>query len=166
MKRVFILVPDLKETSDIAHELEAAGVKESDIHVCAHVNQEVRDADLHPANVFQKTHLGYAIKYGPILGACFVGLIFALCNFLLPDNIKIHALGYAAILFFGFGFGIWASGLVGLGVKDEVVEKYENFVSDGHYIMMIDTKAENVINITQQILSRHPGTSVAEQPAH
>ncbi len=166
MKRLFILVPDLKETSDIAHELEASGVKESDIHVCAHVNQEVRDAHLHPANIFQKTHLGYAIKYGPILGACFVGLIFALCHFLLPDTIKIHGLGYAAILFFGFGFGIWAAGLVGLGVKDKVVEKYENFVSDGHYIMMIDTKPGNENNITQQILSRHPGASVVELPAH
>jgi len=166
MKRVFILVPDLKETSDIAHELEASGVKESDIHVCAHVNQAVRDIDLHPANVFHKTHLDYAIKYGPVLGACFVGLIFGLCHFLLPDSIKINGLGYAAILFFGFGFGIWASGLVGLGIKDAMIEKYEGFVSEGHYLLMIDTKPEKENSLIQQILSTHPGTSVAEQPVH
>ncbi len=166
MKRVFILVPDLQETSIIAHELTEAGVKEGDIHVCAHINQDVRDAHLHPTNVLQETHVTYAIKYGPIIGLCFVALIYALCKFLFPPSVQIHWLGYAAMLFFGIGFGVWASGLAGLGMKDEVVEKYENYVNEGHFLMMVDMHPEKQEALTRDILAHHPGTKLVEQPVH
>ncbi|MGE3317975.1 MAG: hypothetical protein AB7I18_01655 [Candidatus Berkiella sp.] len=163
MKRVFILVPDLIETSSIAKEFEASGVHEEDIHVCAHINQELKDVDLQPANIFQMTNLGYAIKFGPLMGLVFVGLILVLCYFVFP--LHISALGYAAIFLFGIGFGIWASGLIGLGVKNPIVEKYENYVSEGHYLMLVDLKPEKE-KLTRQILAHHPRSKLAEQPLH
>ncbi len=166
MKRLFILVPDIKETSDIAHEVEAKGIKESDIHICAHINQDVKDVNLHPANIFQMTNLGYAIKYGPILGLVLVGLIAVLCYFVFPANIHIHALGYFGMFLFGIGFGVWAAGLIGLGVKNSVVEKYEDYVSEGHYIMMIDAPDEKEKELTQDILSHHPNTKAVEEVIH
>ncbi|MBI2791692.1 MAG: hypothetical protein HYX61_07020 [Gammaproteobacteria bacterium] len=161
MKRLFILVPDLKETSDIAHELETQGVKESDIHVHAHIPQEVSAVNLHPANIFQLTNLGSAIKLGPILGLIFSAFILMFCSFVFGPTIQIHALGYFAILVFGVGFGIWSTGLIGLGVKNPVVEKYEGYVSDGHYLMMIDTADEREKEISSKIISAHPDTSLA-----
>jgi hypothetical protein len=161
MKRLFILVPDLQETSDIAHELESVGVKESHIHVHGHIPQVVRDAHLHPANVLQTTHLGYSFKYGPILGMVFSAAIFGLCLFFLPPAIKINVLGYLAILVFGVGFGIWVSGLIGLGVKNKIVEKYENYVSEGHYVMMVDTAETREKEISAKILSTHPHATLA-----
>jgi len=163
MKRVFILVPDLKETSAIAKEFEASGVHEEDIHVCAHINQELEAVDLHPANILQMTNLGYAIKFGPVIGLFFVGLILMLCYFVFP--LQISLLGYVAIFLFGIGFGIWASGLIGLGVKNPVVEKYENYVSEGHYLMLVDLKPEKQ-ELTRKILAHHPRSKLAEQPLH
>lgn len=163
MKRVFILVPDLNETSDIAKEFKASGVHEEDIHVCAHINQELEGANLQPANIFQMTNLGYAIKLGPVIGLLFVGLIIALCYFVFP--LHISTLGYVAIFVFGIGFGMWASGLIGLGVKNPVVEKYENYVSEGHYLMLVDLKPEKQV-LTRQILAHHPRSRLAEQPIH
>lgn len=161
MKRLFILVPDLKETSDIAHELETQGVKESDIHVHGHIPEDVSAVRLHPANIFQLTNLGSAIKIGPVLGLIFSALILLFCSFVFGPTIKIHALGYFAILVFGVGFGIWSTGLIGLGVKNPVVEKYEEYVSQGHYLMMIDTVDEREKEISAKIISGHPDTSLA-----
>ncbi|MBS0289115.1 MAG: hypothetical protein JSS07_03625 [Proteobacteria bacterium] len=163
MKRLFILIQDMKETTEVAQELRSLGIKDNQIHICGGISEDIKAEHLYPANIFQTTNLGYAIKFGPLLGLGFVVLIIALCAFFFPANIKIHALGYLAILVFGIGFGIWATGLIGLGVKNPVLEKYQAFLEEGHYIMMIDTAVpEKEKEITEVVLSHHPGIKVAD----
>jgi hypothetical protein len=93
MKRLFFLVPNLKETADIAHELENVGIRDNHIHVHASLPEDVREANLHPANVLQTTHLGTALKRGVYLGLIFTVFIFALFKTGLPPN-SITFLGY------------------------------------------------------------------------
>lgn len=162
MKRLFFLVPDLKETEIIAHELEEIGVRYHDIHVCGGIPEELENAHLHPASVMQTTHLGKALKKGPLIGLGFFAFIAALFLVVLPSNVSISAFGYVAMLFFGVVIGIWASGLIGIGVKDDVVEKYEKYIEEGHYILMIDIPSEREKELKEIIFDHHPNAQMAE----
>jgi hypothetical protein len=164
MKRLFILVPDLKEASDIVHELENSGFKQRHLHVCGHIPEEVSDAHLHPASVFQMTHLGSTLKLGPLVGLGFFVFIVALFMIVFPSTMHIPALGYLSMFAMGIIIGMWAMGLVGLGVKDPIVEKYEKYVQEGHFILMIDAPDEKEKEISESILSHHPDTNVAQNP--
>ncbi len=166
MKRLFILVPDLDETSHIAKELASLGVKEGNIHVCGGLPEELKEAHLNRAGVVYTSHLGSAIKKGPILGLVFFLFILALFSLTLPASIQINIFGYVSMLVFGMVIGIWATGLIGIGVKDEIVEKYEDYVKEGHFVMMVDTKEESEKEVTDTILSHHPNTKMAGVEAH
>src|SRR5690349_9305097 len=133
MKRLFFLVPDLKMTEDIAHELDNAGVNESHIHVLGGTHQNLHIAHLHPANLFQTTKLGISLKRGFVLGIFFAAMLYTLFSMALDT--KVQGLGIAAVILFGIVFGVWASGMIGISVQNPVIEKYERYVKEGHYIM-------------------------------
>jgi len=166
MKRLFFLVPDLKETSNIAHELEEIGVNNHNIHICGGLPEDLEDEHLHRANLLQTTHLGKALKRGPLIGLGFFALIVALFLIVLPANVTITAFGYIAMLIFGVVIGVWTSGLIGIGVKNDVVEKYEKYVEDGHYIMMIDIPPEREKELKRIVFDHHPGARMAEDVLH
>jgi hypothetical protein len=164
-KRLFFLIPDLKETSTIAHELEARGVEDANIHVCGGLAEDVEDEHLHPANVLQMTHLGQALKRGPWIGLLFVVFILGLFLIDLPAKANISVLGYASMLLFGIVIGVWASGMIGISVKDEVVEKYEGYVEQGHFIMMVDIAPDKENDLMQVVMSHHPNARMVEPEA-
>ncbi len=166
MKRLFILVPDLDETAHIAHELESLGVKDGQIHVYGGIPEDLEQAHLHRAGVVYTSHLGSAIKKGPIVGLVFFLFILALFSFALPANVHINAFAYVAMLIFGIVIGIWATGLIGIGVKDEIVEKYESYVKDGHFMIMVDTKEDKEREVTDSVLSHHPNAKYAGIEIH
>ncbi len=167
MKRLFFLVPDLDETANIVHELSGLGVNQKHIHICGGLPEDLEEAHLNRAGVFYTSHLGSAIKKGPFVGLLFALFIFTLFSIVLPPNIHINAFGFIAMLLIGVVIGVWATGLIGIGVKDEVVEKYEKYVEEGHFIMMVDTPDGREQEVTQAVLSHHPAAKMAmEATAH
>lgn len=166
MKRLFILVPDIDETAHIAHELGSIGVKENQIHVCGGTHEDLEEAHLHQAGVIYTSHLGSAIKKGPIVGFLFFLFILAIFTFVLPDTVQISAFGYIAMFIFGIVIGVWATGLIGISVKDEVVEKYEDYVKEGHFIMLVDTDEDKQREVSDKILAHHPNAKLADMGVH
>ncbi|MBS0285746.1 MAG: hypothetical protein JSR17_00095 [Proteobacteria bacterium] len=162
MKRLFILVPDLDETSHIVYELKSMGVKESHIHICGGLPEDLKEAHLHRAGIFYTSHLGSAIKKGPLLGLVLFFFILSLFYIVLPNNVHITPFALVAMLVFGMAIGIWATGLIGIGVKDETIEKYEEFVKEGHFVMLIDTPEGKEQEVARTILSHHPSAKLAQ----
>lgn len=161
MKRLYFLVPDLPETSKIAEELEANGLKHEKIHVVGKDITELQNANILPANVLQTSNLKSALLKGAIFGICLVLLIYGLLAFTLPSDVKLNALAYLGIFIFSFGFAIWSSGFVGFATKNPVVEKNQNYVESGHYILMVDVPVDRAKEINQKIVAHHPGIRVA-----
>lgn len=161
MKRLYFLVPDLPETKKIAIELEENGLKHEKIHVVGKNVHELEKADILPANALQTTNLASSLKKSVIFGICLVLAIYGLLAFTLPSDIKLNILAYVGIFVLGFGFAIWSTGFVGFGTKNPVVEKNENYVESGHYILMVDVPEERAKEINQKIVAHHPGIRVA-----
>jgi hypothetical protein len=163
MKRLFFLVPDMQTTREVAQEMEDNGVGESHVHVMGQKVDQLNRAHLHPTNVVQTTDLVPALWRGAILGVILSGAIYLLFSLMLPMEVNISGLGMFAIIMFGVGFGIWASGMIGIGIKNEIIERYENYVKEGHYIVIVDVPNEREQEVTNQVIQMHPNTKVANQ---
>jgi hypothetical protein len=164
MKRIYFLVPDLKTTRSISQELEHTGIQHKHIHVLGSTPDQLDKAHLHSASVLQTTGLLPTLKKGLLFGLLIALIIFGLLYWLLPPEISINALGIAAVFVFGTGFGIWASGMIGLSTKDPVLEKNKDYVSSGHFILIADIPVDREHELTAKVIRHHPGTKVASEP--
>tara|TARA_R110002110_G_scaffold383245_4_gene594672 strand:+ start:32690 stop:33196 length:507 start_codon:yes stop_codon:yes gene_type:complete len=163
MKRLYFLVPNLKVIRDITHELENTGITHRHIHALGQDSSKLDDIHVHSAGVLQTTELVSTLKKGIIFGLVLVVGIFIALFWFLPEEMKITTLGALAVFVFGFGFGIWSSGMIGLSIKDQVVEKNEDYVKSGHYIMIIDVPKSREAELTSKVVRHHPGTRVASE---
>lgn len=164
MKRIFVLVPTFDIIQAIVHELNEVGIKDNDVHIYGGMHEALKRAHLPEASIFQTTDIIPALKRGALVGIILSGLLYALFTLGLSPDIKINALGISAILFFGIFFGVWASSLVGIGIKNPVVVKYQSYVNQGHFILMIDCPDEREHEIASRVVRHHPGAEIAVLP--
>lgn len=162
MKRLFFLVPDLKTTREVAQEMEDNGIGESHVHVMGQRVDQLNRAHLHPANVVQTTDLVPALWRGAILGLVLSAAIYLLFTLMLPAELAIPGIGIFAIIMFGLAFGVWASGMIGIGIKNEIIEKYENYVKSGHYIVVVDVPDNREDEVVKEVTQLHPNTKLAK----
>lgn len=57
---------------------------------------------------------------------------------------------------FGTLFGIWASTMVGVSVRDIKVAKFDKQLKQGQLLLMVDVPAEREENVTRVIRRHHP----------
>jgi len=164
MKRLLFLIPDLNETRDVARELDEAGLSDSHVHVYSSQPNKLVKAHIHPANVFHLAHFAVVMGRGVLIGVAISVLIWGLFLIALPSHVHISVLGYLGILGFGFGFGFWISGLIGLEVFNHFMEKYQNDVREGYFLMMVDTPDERADELTELVRSHHPNLTPKPLP--
>ena len=82
----------------------------------------------------------------------------------LQSNFQWQSITLFGVAIFGMGFGIWCMGMISM-VKNPIIEKYDNYLKEGHYIMMIDTPKERAEELTRHVI-HHVGTGVAEKTMH
>ena len=166
MKHLFFLVPDIKSARGIVHELLQVGIKKDRIHMVGEPNT-VKKANIPLANIFQTTDIVHAIKRGFILGVVYSIAIYILFYIVfLANDIHISLLGTFAIVVFGMGFGFWSSGMIAIGTHHPVLDKYTNYVKEGHYIMIVDVPKERERELIQRVTRHHPGTRIASRTIH
>lgn len=165
MKRLYFLVPDLKTTHDIARELEKTGITHSHIHAVgnAEAGAQLTASHVHEASLLQTTKLLPNLKKGIFFGLVITLILFVLSNWFLPDSIEVSGLGILAVFVFGCGFGIWLSGMIGLSMKDPIIEKNEDYVAQGHFILIVDIPKVRVEELVKKITKHHPTTKVASE---
>lgn len=159
-------MPDIKVARGIVQELLQVGIHNRDIHVVGDNPEILRKSKIPPASFLQTTEIIHAIKRGLV-----TGIIFSLCIYLLfyivfPSTMKITAFGILAICLFGMGFGFWSSGMIAIGKHNPVIDKYANYVKEGHYIMMVDVPSGREHELIQRVIRHHPGTRVAMRTIH
>ncbi|MCS5711313.1 hypothetical protein [Candidatus Berkiella aquae] len=155
MKRLFLLVPDLKVTKEIVHELEAIGINDSNVHVMGNASETLKKEHLHEANLIQTTDLIPSLKRGAMIGIALSIVMCSVYAYALTTDGEIHLLVIAILVLFGLLFGAWASSLIGVSVKNPIVEKFNDYIKSGHYIMMVDTPPERESELSSQIISHH-----------
>lgn len=166
MKRLFFLVPELQMARDIVHELENIGIRESDIHIVGKNQQALQRAHVPRANIWQTSDLVPALKRGALIGVVLSVAIYVLIKLIVPAHVEIHSLAVAIIALFGVIFGLWASSLIGIGIKHPVIVKYEKYLQRGHYLMMVDSPDEREKELTFRVTKHHPGAKIAIETMH
>lgn len=161
MKRVCFLVPDIVTTKKIAEECHNAGVTDSHIHVVGKNQAIIEHIHLHQANLWQTTDLPRALLRGVIFGSI-IGLIMGLILAIFaPLDLRVGILGVVGFTILGGILGLWASGMVGIGITDPTVEKYAQPIEQGNYLMIIDVSKEQEAMVTPQIARQYPQVKVA-----
>lgn len=161
MKKVCLIVPDLQVSKVIANELLDIGIMNSQIHVLGKALDKIDDAKLLQASLIQTTDLVPSLKRGALLGLILAASIYILFYFTLPKGYHLGNLALIGIVVFGMFFGLWASAMVGIGIKKNVVLAAENEIKQGHYLLMVDVPKERVDSVTEQILKKHADVHIA-----
>lgn len=154
MQRLYCLIPDKETTSTIVDELNTMGLTKDELHVLGKDWRPLEKEGVPTATLIQTSDVVNASKRGAIAGAV-LGLILGLiAHFIILDtNIVWITLG---MMVFGTVFGVWASTMVGVSVRDIKVSKYDKAIRRGDMLLIIDVPDEQEETFKTVIKRHHP----------
>lgn len=154
MRRIYFLLPSVNSAKRIVSELLLSHVEERHIHIVARAGTALED--LPEAKLAQSSDLVPSIERGLAAGGI-CGVIAGLVAVTFPPAGLV--LGGGALLgltLFGAGFGAWMSSMVGVGLPNSRIEKYEQAIAAGELLMMIDVPRERVSEVETLVKQYHP----------
>lgn len=157
LRRIYFLLPDVGTARKIVDELLLVHVPYEHIHVLA--NADTALDELPEAGVAQKTDLVPALERGMAVGGS-VGALAGLLAVAFPLGPVVAG---GAILFGalgGAGFGAWVSSMIGVGMPNSRLERFEKAIAYGDILMMVDVPKTRVEEFEELIRSHHPEVEI------
>jgi hypothetical protein len=163
MHRICLIAPNIVLAKRIATDCETLGVAPGNIHVVGKNHAIIEHVHLHRATIFQTTNLSKMLKIGLLAGAC-IGSIMGGYIFRVDLwETHIGLLGVGLFTLVGALLGLWASGLIGIGVQDPLVEHYIKPIEEGRYLLLIDLARKRGEVLAQEILAHYPEAVIANE---
>jgi len=160
VKRLYFLVPDVDNATQIVKAMKDMGVVDEGMHVLVKDQEKLQMTQLLEANVFQTTDLLRALVRGAILGG-FLGLIAGtLIVKFPPEEFMLGGGTIVAATIFGLLFGAWSSSLIGISVPNPMIEKFERAVEAGGIMMLVDIPNERENEVVDFMKVYHPETTI------
>lgn len=158
MQRLYFLTPDLATTVNVAHELTDLGLTDKEVHVTGRDWLKLKEHGIHCATLLQTSDVAHAAVRGLLFGIPLGCLLGVVVYYFLGDGFTNAGIATAIIGMGIFGglFGIWTSTMVGVSVHDVKVDKYEDEIEHGSYLMMVDVPNERESMIYSAIHRHHP----------
>lgn len=158
MQRLYFLTPDLDTTVNIAHELSELGLSKREVHVTGRDWQHLEERGVNNATLRQTSDVVHAawrgVKFGVPLGLLLgVVVYYGLGEEMGPMGITGIIIGMGV---FGGLFGVWTSTMVGVSVHDVKVDKYEDEIEEGAFLMMVDVANQREDEVYSIIHRHHP----------
>ncbi len=153
-RRLYFLVPGIDIAKDIVNDLLLARIPEKHIHIIAKEGTPLED--LPEASIFEKSDFVPALEKGVALGGI-VGMLSGLVAIALPSAGLVYA-GGAVILgstFAGAGVGAWLSSMVGIGMPNSCLHRFEKSIEDGELLMVVEVERTKTNNICELIRKQH-----------
>ncbi len=154
IRRMYFIIPDVSLARTIHNELLLSKVAESRMHVIA--REDVDLNDLPEANLFQKSDLIHAIQTGTPIGGI-TGVILGA----LAVSLGMVSPGYEGVTIMltviaGLFLGIFASTLIAVNVPNTRHRRFEEELSAGKILFIVDVPVEKVQEITDMVTRHHP----------
>jgi hypothetical protein len=153
MKRIYFLVPDIAIAKKVVDDLLLARIEERHIHVLAKRGTPLEN--LPEATLLQKTDFIPALEQGLALGGL-TGILAGLVAVALPTGIVLGGGAVLAMSLAGAGVGALMSSLVGLSIGDRRVQRFQEAMEKGEFLMMVDVPRLRVEEIEQIVNRHHP----------
>ncbi len=158
MRRIYFLMPDIATTHGLVNELLLSHIEEHHIHVIA--RQGTPMEELPEASLFQKSDFIPAIEKGLTLGAI-TGLVCGLVSLAFPPaGLVVGGGAVIAIGAAGAGVGGLMSSMVGSGLPNSRLEKFESAINEGEVLVMVDVKRSSVDEIEELVRKHHPEADI------
>jgi hypothetical protein len=158
MRRLYFLLPDIKVTHELVKELLLSHVEERYIHVIAKENTPMED--LPEASLLQKSDFVPAIEKGLTIGAI-TGVVCGLVAMAFPPaGLVIGGGAVFAIGAAGAGVGGLMSSMVGIGLPSSRLEKFEEAINQGEFLVLIDVPRNRVDEIEEMVMRHHPDVDI------
>lgn len=156
MRRLYFLLPDLDTTKKIVDELLLARIEDRHIHIVAKEGTPMEEL---PERSFQ-SDVGPAIEQGLALGGA-TGVLAGLVAITFPPAGMV--LGGGAVLaltIMGAGMGAFYSAMLGLDREDRRIQKFDDAIAQGEFLMLVDVPKKRVHEIEALIKSHHPDADI------
>ncbi|WP_339317233.1 general stress protein [Paenibacillus sp. FSL R10-2734] len=143
------------EASRAIEELKRQGCKTEDISIIAR-----NIAETHSIETAEQTPGGLATgaATGGLLGGV-TGLLMGIGALAIPGIGPIIAAGPLAATLagaaIGAGSGGLVGGLIGLGIPEEEAKRYDNYLGEGHILVMVDVEGEQKEREVKRIFVQH-----------
>jgi len=158
MRRLYFLMPDITMTHNLVNELLLSHVEERHIHVIAKEGTPMED--LPEASLLQDSDFVPAIEKGLTLGAI-TGMVCGLVAMAFPPaglvigGGAVFAMGAA-----GAGVGGLLSSMVGISLRSSRLKKFEDAISQGEFLVLIDVARTRVDEIEELVKKHYPEADI------
>ncbi len=156
MKRMYYLTGDIDSAEQISADLHQAGVSDWNFHVLSKDEAGLYKRHIHSANYIQKLDIVRNAERGAMLGL--LGGIYTAIYISTSDPFGANPGGLAYVTAIGFItlFGAWAGGMAGLSKENQKIAGFHDAIEAGHYLIMIDVKAEEEGRVRRLMRDKHP----------
>ena len=153
-KRIYWLLPDGEAARRTMNELLLARIGEMHIHFAAADGADMKG--LHAANVLQTSDLVCSAQMGALMGAGLGAVAGVVSAYVLSETGAVPQLVVVALAAVGAVLGTWMSSLIGSSTPSRRLRRFENSISAGQYLLMVDVPNGRVEE-TEELLERtHP----------
>ena len=148
--RMYVTLPDVASARQLANDLLLARIEDRRMHFLARRGTDL--GELHQASYLQKTDAVNAAFRGGVIGGGMGALIGGVIVFTM--NTQLVAVLIGALV--GVVLGAWVSSMVGLQVGNTSLKDFEQEISDGKILLMLDVPASRYEEIRAIIARTHP----------
>lgn len=158
MRRIYFLLPNVESARGIIDELLVKRIEWRHIHVLA--NPGVTLEDLPQATLAQRSDLLPALARGTAAGGV-TGVLAGLVAMAFPPaGLTIAGGAVVLIALASAGFGAWTATMIGVGVPNTRLKRFENAIDHGELLMMVDVGKNRVEEIEEVVRSHHPEADI------
>jgi len=158
LRRLYFLLPDVPTARTIVDELLLAHIEWKHIHLLAREGTALED--LPEAALSQKSDLVPALQRGTGMGAA-TGMLAGLVGMVFPPaGVTIAGGLLLALTAAGAGFGALMATMVGVGIPNSHLKRFEDAINDGQLLMMVDLPRARVDEIEGLVKGHHPDADI------
>ena len=158
MRRIYFLLPDVEVARKVVDELLLARIAEDHIHVIA--KEGTAMADLPEATLAQKSDVIPALERGVAVGGA-TGIIAGVVAVTFPHaGLVLGGGALLGIALAGTGFGALMSTMIGVSTPNTRHTQFEEAISKGEILMLVDVPKERVEDIEEMVKQHHPEADI------
>lgn len=166
-KRMYFLLPDVRQARAVFNELLLTRIEEKYIHVMAKEGTPL--GNLPEATLLQKSDALHGASLGLLVGGA-TGALAGAVVMLFPPSGMAAGLGVVlALAILGAIIGIWAAGmLIGTSTPSTHLEAFSDEIARGRVLMIVDVPNRRADEIARAIRKHHPQADMrdAADPGH
>lgn len=160
MKRLYVLVPTVKNATDIVGELHNMGITENDLHVLIKNENSLTLTSIPKVGILHTTDVLHALSRGALVGAIAGFTVSLIAINFPPGDLELGGGVVIGLTIFGTLFGAWVSSLIGISIPNPAVEKFNKAVEAGGILMLVDIPNSQQDDIMIFMKTKHPESTV------